>query len=487
MVGRSILFLATVALGCTGCSSVAPARPQLLIVIDTDAPVIGQLASHPEISPDAVIDTVRVDAVKPDGSSFDLRDFVAPEPLDWPLSFGVASAEATPGAVRLRIRGFRGSFARPGEVNGIATLEPEPGTAIDRVIDLDLPSDGVLRIRILLSADCMGATALFPVVAGDPTLTCIDGAHRSANAKEGVEKLAEDETPPSRVGTWASAQEVHCTAPTNEDRVCVPGGFTILGDLAFTGVTEILRLDSAPLHPALLSPFLLDRTEFTVGRFRTRIAKMIDSSLLPVKKKPGDPLLGFCTWLGPDDATNDALPLNCVTLDATEAACKLDGGGFLPSEAQWEHAARGRGQRRLYPWGNDTATCCAVSASRPSELNDPLVECTMSGLGLEPVGSHPVSEACNGLGDVSRDGVLDLGGSLSEVTRDKAQPFTDPCWKLRGVQSDPVCLDEGASAHIYRGANWHAGLSNALAPFRYTLAQVGPTVGFRCAYPGSVQ
>lgn len=56
-------FAASVAFSALGsvaaCSTTAPARPQLVIVLDTDAPVVGQLAEGPGLSADAAIDTVR--------------------------------------------------------------------------------------------------------------------------------------------------------------------------------------------------------------------------------------------------------------------------------------------------------------------------------------------------------------------------------------------------------------------------------------------
>src|SRR5271155_3312180 len=84
---------AVCALGLVGgCGDTAPARPQLVIVVDTDAPLIGELASHPELSNDAAIDTVRVDVLDANDTPQTIRTFVVAELAEWPVSFGVLPA-----------------------------------------------------------------------------------------------------------------------------------------------------------------------------------------------------------------------------------------------------------------------------------------------------------------------------------------------------------------------------------------------------------
>ena len=460
-----------------GCGNEGPPRPQLVVVIDTDAPVVGQLEGRPELSPDATVDTVRVDAIGPDGSAFDLRDFVAPEAADWPISFGVSSPEApVAGPVRLRVRAFRGAFARPGELAGIATLDPPSEVTLDRVIDLVPPTEGVLHVRVLLASECMGVRPVF----GSKAATCVDAAHQEASPAEGVEELAEDAAPASLVGTWPEAAEVPCGRAPTADQVCIPGGFSVLGDLDLTGVADFLLLDSVPLRPALLPPLLMDRTEVTVRQLRELVNAGGFDAALPIPRDATDSILSYCTWLGADDSTNDDFPVNCITWETAARACELR-GGKLPTEAQWEHAARGRGQRRLFPWGNEESTCCTASASRkgPPEIQ---VEC--EGSGVEPVGSHPEQASCNGIGDVSRDGALDLGGSVSEATLDKYRPYSDPCWQKAGILRDPQCSDDTASSRASRGGSWSSGLAIVLGPLRHPFTKDIPTNGFRCVYEG---
>jgi formylglycine-generating enzyme required for sulfatase activity len=451
---------------CTGlaCQDAAPPRPQLVIVVDTDLPVLGQIGAVDGLSPDAAVDTLRIDALAADGTPYDVQLFTVGAPSSWPLSFGVAASASD---ARFRLRLFRGAFAAPGTLGALTTLEPEAALAVDRLVAVPLPDDGIARASVLIAGDCWG----IPSSYFDPPATCVDAASPQADPHMGVHPLADDEAVASVVGTWAGAQEVSCES--SDDRRCIPGGFAIVGDADFANVEGVARLDSTPLRPALVSPFLLDRTEFTVGRFRT----MVNDGRYDGVTFPGQ--ADHCTWAGATDDSNDDLPLNCITWQMASALCALDGGA-LPSEAAWEYAARGRGERRTYPWGETAPTCCMASASRsgPSPLPP---EC--DGDGIEPVGSHPRAPLCLDLGDVSVDGVMDLAGSLGEATLDGFQPFTRPCWTYVGVPRDPVCVDATTMEHTARGGSWNDGLVEMRLALRNLFIEAAPTTGFRCAYP----
>ena len=472
------LALAALALPAAGCSSEADPRPQVVIVVDTDAPLTGQALADPAISGDASVDTLRIDVFDDAGNAYDYRDFVAPSPDDWPISFGVAAPEGGGGGrVNLRIRLFRGGLATSQTLEGVIVLEPRREIAIDRILELDLPAEGVRTDAVLLSFDCLGASPSFVA----PRTTCIDAARPDAPAAGGISTPGDGAPPATRAGTSARAREVACAGAAPPGAICIPGGFSILGDAALWGIADGYLEDSLPLRPVIVSPFFLDETEVTVGRLRQLLQDGASVAPLPDLRAPADPLKQFCTFLGPDDPANDALPVNCVTWEASRRICEA-AGGSLPTEAQWEHAARGRGQARQYPWGDASPTCCAASASRAS-VAGVAIEC--QGSGVEPVGSHPVSDACGGIGDVSRDGLLDLAGSVSEPLLDKIRPYGAPCWGEGGILVDPSCQDDEASSRAARGGSWPSGLGTTLAALRRSDVGKSPADGLRCAYPGS--
>jgi formylglycine-generating enzyme required for sulfatase activity len=398
------------------------------------------------------------------------------------VSFGVvppageAAGAGAPdsGQVHVRIRLFRALFASPATQNGAAVLEPPRQVTIERVVRATA-SGGVQRFGVLLTEDCLGTASRFVT----PEATCVDASETAGAPTDGLEPVSSDDAP-TVAGTWTPAREVPCSASPPPGAVCIPGGFTILGELEFAGQADTFGVDPVPLRPVVVSPFFLDATEYTVGRFRALLARTTFNEAWPQMNNGNDPATSnFCTWRGTTDATGDKLPLNCVHLGSSEEACHL-AGGTLPSEAQWEHAARGRGERRLYPWGNQDATCCAESASRESTPGHAF---TCTGAGVEPVGSHPPRASCNGLGDLSRDGVADMAGSLDEAMADAIDPYDAPCWSAAGILHDPVCTDATNPNHAERGGNWLSPV-NVTMPQRAIFQDSGDfSGGFRCAYP----
>lgn len=473
MTGARRLFFVLVVL--VGCTDVVTARSQLLVVVDTNAPLTGQLDDE-DLPEQLALDTLRVDLIARDGSVSDFLDVVAPEAGDWPLSFGVVPEDAQGEPLLLRLRLFSGASATTGENQGRSTIEPERALTIDRLVAAPFPVQGIRTIGVRLDADCVGRPARF----GQTTKSCVDGSDLDVAPERAFEDL-DDPWTETEAGSWSAARPKNCESEGPDTAECIPGGVAVLGERELAAPLRDGMQPSYPLIPVRMSPFWMDRTEFTVGRLRALVVSSDYAGVLPDIRDPEHTLHARCSWLGTEDASHDDLPLNCISPDAAEAVCRSV-GGRLPSEAEWEYAARGRGQGRLFPWGDEFPDCCSASLSRLGGAFDALATCT--GTWLAPVGSFADPSSCDRPVDVSRDGVLDLAGSLAEATLDAWVPFTDSdCWGNRGLRRDPEC-NTGAERVVRRGGDWSSGMALARTTFRGFEFQsfTNVTVGFRCVY-----
>ncbi len=103
--------------------------------------------------------------------------------------------------------------------------------------------------------------------------------------------------------------------------------------------------DETPVHAVTISQFMITKTQITVSQYEKCV-------LAGECEEPAGTEAG-CNW---NQSGFENHPINCVSFEQAHLFCKLY-GGRLPSEAEWEYAARSGGQDITYPWGNETATC----------------------------------------------------------------------------------------------------------------------------------
>jgi len=220
--------------------------------------------------------------------------------------------------------------------------------------------------------------------------------------------------------------------PRTFDRVRVAGGELELGAVAGTDGT-----DGQGGRRVRVSPFYLQRTEVTNAEYRR-----FDPDHDP-------------------EAAADHPVTNVSWYDAMAYAAWL--GGALPTEAQWELAARGVAGRR-YPWGNE----------RPSRRRANFGQAGTSGA-TTPVGSFPEG--------ATPEGIEDLAGNVWEWCRDAAEPGSG---SVAGsdVLLDPVGAPSGP-ARVLKGGSYFNDEPYLLAARRNFLHPEGreSVVGFRVAWP----
>jgi formylglycine-generating enzyme required for sulfatase activity len=219
------------------------------------------------------------------------------------------------------------------------------------------------------------------------------------------------------------------------------------------------HLAQEQLRTVTVSAFEIDRHEVSVGDFVAWLVtagRPIDRAFPNVRVDP-DTRQPFAS------PGREALPIAGVTWHDAQQYCAWV-GKRLPTEAEWELAARGAG-RRLFPWGNEPPPCGRVIYAR-----DQARSCALGTTG----DAAPVATAA---GDVTPEGVHDLGGNVAEWTADAGGD--------RPRCSGP-CVDPRADQHtmrVIRGGHWGSYSGQLRAAWRGQLEpeRSRTTLGFRCA------
>lgn len=253
--------------------------------------------------------------------------------------------------------------------------------------------------------------------------------------------------------------------------------------------------------PATISNFRLDKYEVTVGRFRAFVAANQGTQLnppatgaganpyvpgsgweaswnqfLPADKSALTTYLHQCGVIGGIDfltwtdipASNENLPLNCVGWYFAVAFCAWD-GGFLPTEAEWNYAAAGGDEQRVYPWSNPPgSTTIDNTYASYNCMADGIPNCAFTD--ITPVGMRPKGDG--------RWRQSDLAGNVMEWVLDWDEPYQSPCIDCAYLGAHP----DGERG--IRGGQWYP------YPIQYLRAgnrssapdlENAPDRGFRCA------
>ena len=152
-------------------------------------------------------------------------------------------------------------------------------------------------------------------------------------------------------------------------------------------------------------------------------------------------------------ANNEELPINCVSWqEARQYAGWL--GGDLPSEAQWEYAAKSSGQKIIYPWGSQKLSCERAVLDQ-------------DGPGC---GSFTLMKVCSKPDGNSQQGLCDLIGNLQEWTLDEYKA------SYRGVSNKglPYCRKRNCGIksvvrRAVRGGSWYDEATKLTSSSRFAI------------------
>lgn len=285
-------------------------------------------------------------------------------------------------------------------------------------------------------------------------------------------------------------------AASAPDMVPVPAGEFLMGSDRVDreglqqryGLVRPLFLDEHPAHTVTLPSFFIDRYEVTNAQYKEFVratrarepADWIQNGYNLFKDRLEQTDLETLRWIGRDyfkfdvdtrtldkpallalmskrRSELDVFPVGGVTWHEAAAFCQWQ-HKRLPTEAEWEKAARGP-QGLEFPWGN-TWDERLLNAGDDAKWED----------GIAPVGSYEHSK--------SPYGAYDMAGNVWEWVEDWYQPYPGSTYK------NP---DFGQSKKVIRGGGGGMG-HYAISPFFRTAARqaaeplaTSSDVGFRCA------
>jgi formylglycine-generating enzyme required for sulfatase activity len=355
----------------------------------------------------------------------------------------------------------------------IITATPLPATETPLATDTPVASETPLQVQ---QTTAPSPTPLPP--SPDPNVTDSESSP-SPTTFEAVSQNATTDGSVNSEGVPVPLQGILTTL------LDIPGGTFTMG----TTAAEVLTArnacvdeggncdissgeDSSPPHQLTLNAFRMEQTEVSYEQY-----------------------LAFLNWMGPRShlngcggfaclATLNETDISNVTFDSANyrvppainnfpvanvtwygarAYCEAV-GRRLPTEAEWERAARGS-EGFIYPWGNTRDLTLSNTSSR--------TDLTPEQRGAVAVGSYPALAS-------SPYGIQDLAGNVAEWVSDWYSPtyYSQPEAAGLNPQGPPVGTEK-----VLRGGSWDARIFFARAPHRQSLAPDQARIwgGFRCA------
>ncbi|HVH45675.1 MAG TPA: formylglycine-generating enzyme family protein [Labilithrix sp.] len=280
-------------------------------------------------------------------------------------------------------------------------------------------------------------------------------------------------------GTTSITQQAVSVAPSAERATPpAPQGMALIEGGAFMMGTDRGATFEGPPHRAVVRPFFLDVHEVTNERFATFVtathhvtaAEKIGESSVFVSRLHAWSVIRGANWRHPDGSKVGGRPRDPVvhvSWSDADAYCRWS-GGRLPTEVEWERAARGGLESAQFPWGDDDAESKAADGRLRANVwqgRFPDRDDAVDGFhGLAPVGSFPPNPF----------GLFDMAGNVWE--------WTDTLFE----EGKPSAIESAPRERVIRGGSWLCSASHCVgyrtAARGKAIADEGTNhIGFRCA------
>lgn len=307
--------------------------------------------------------------------------------------------------------------------------------------------------------------ALFPtpVDAGEEEYVVHLPAIGNPSAQVGATPTAIPSATATPTATPSPVPTATATTPpiTYDETVLIPAGSFTMGCDATLDPWDcgLWGWPDTPLHTVNLGAYRIDKYEVTNARYAACVKS--GDCTAPRSTQAYDLFQEeYYEYYGVPTYAN--FPVVNVTWLQADAFCRAS-GGRLPTEAEWERAARGHSDRRVWPWGNTLA--CSNANVFSDEQGISCATGLLTAVGAYPTGANP-------------NGVVDMAGNAAEWVND---------WSYREYTEESVTNPQGpesGTSRLLRGGSFNSSGRGARVTYRdlNTPDSWEYDYGFRCVH-----